>query len=1195
MNSYIGYSGAFAKPTNIPTYDAGTLTDTATYQGVGKMACYGLWKAGIDKSKIAPGFGNAYHFTGTSGAGQQGLSGISQSGIFDIGMADPQGMYGAYLEQWDTIARVPYKGWIDGTTKHFLTYENERSFSEKINWLYSNGYGGVMIYDLLDNYIHTNPTYGGITNYSGVRDKLLKSIKQSVNAAITATPVKIMLDGDSYTNGGNDVGGYRPPLKVLLTSGGYNTDFVGSQTGNHNTSGFTDWEHEGYNGTTVYNHLYGGAGVSAIRTRLTTYNPDIITIQLGSNDLNANTYTTAQFGNYMSWYIDTIFVVKPTIKVILTTIAFPDSTTGYGTTLPNSRIRIANDSIRAIVMRKVNAGKYVLLYDANTTINNPVVNGDLDGGGIHPNLTGNAKWAATMYLKVAQAIMNVTIPIDTTPSVPTLVSPTNGIIDQSVTPTLKWNKVRNVSGVIYYDYYLDPDSTFSVLPFFEAGTTTDTSMIMGSVDNLVGSTKYYWRVSARNSKGTSSGYSGLRHFTTISTLPPGIPVLISPINNKTGVLLTASVVWGAVTGAIEYQIQVDTNNTLPDKTVLLNGITTSTNYSLLGIVSVGKTYYWRVKSHTLTGWSDWSTINSFTVLDIPSIPMVVYPTEGIIGLPLTFSYRWNKNFNTNYYNLQVSTENSFTSGASISYIIDTTITTTNVGLALTENTTYYWRISAVNSSGASAWTMFEPAIGTYYSFTTLNTLVVPDVPILKIPTNGATSQSITPTLVCYRNSNTTDYIWWLSDDSTFSNLQILLATTQDTFITISPNNVTSGTLLNSKTYWWKVAAGNTSGTSIFSNKYHFTTGSFEPPGIPILTNPINNAINILLTDSLKWSAVPNAISYNIQVRNAPFGNAGTWIVDNSTILNYFNMTSGNFQKNTKYFWRVNTTTITGTSAYSVVDSFTTLNIPTAPGLVYPTNILTGLPLSFTYKWHTVSTAIAYVWQISTSATFQNLGSRTLQDTALTVPLSNYSLSGNTTYYWRVCTINAVGASDWSSIYSFTTIPIITAPSIPVLLVPINGAINQEPITAIKWNKISNAEFFQVICSNNNFVDTLDNFTTNDTSSYLGILDYLTTYSWKVRAYNSMGYSNYSATRTFTIKPITDYINADRVRVQFQIWNPRLNRYIMSYGKIPFVFVDTLGIGTANTDKSWIFLKDGDNLVLKCLKDGKYETKQTWTP
>jgi hypothetical protein len=100
--------------------------------------------------------------------------------VFNQGLADPQHTtYGAYPEYWDDEAKVPYKRWTEGGVNHFLTYENSNSFDEKIKWLKANGYGGVMIYDLSSIYINNNPSWGGIINYIGDRQKLLKDIKAS--------------------------------------------------------------------------------------------------------------------------------------------------------------------------------------------------------------------------------------------------------------------------------------------------------------------------------------------------------------------------------------------------------------------------------------------------------------------------------------------------------------------------------------------------------------------------------------------------------------------------------------------------------------------------------------------------------------------------------------------------------------------------------------------------------------------------------------------------------------------------------------------------------------------------------------------------------------------------------------------------------------------------------------------------------
>jgi GH18 family chitinase len=243
MNANFGYSAALHKPS-VAGYDAGTVSDTNTYQGAGKMAPYGLWKAGFDKGKIAPGFGLVYHFTGPTTVGQSnsGTSLFSYT-VFNQGLADPQhATYGAYPEYWDDEAKVPYKRWTESGVNHFLTYENSNSFDEKIKWLKANGYGGVMIYDLSSIYINNNPSWGGIINYIGDRQKLLKDIKASAFGDSTLPDIFVpRIKGQIFFDQNND--GKKNTSEPSLPGWKVNLSGIQTQSVTSDSAGEFKFEH----------------------------------------------------------------------------------------------------------------------------------------------------------------------------------------------------------------------------------------------------------------------------------------------------------------------------------------------------------------------------------------------------------------------------------------------------------------------------------------------------------------------------------------------------------------------------------------------------------------------------------------------------------------------------------------------------------------------------------------------------------------------------------------------------------------------------------------------------------------------------------------------------------------------------------------------------------------------------------------
>lgn len=95
----------------------------------------------------------------------------------------------------------------------------------------------------------------------------------------------------------------------------------------------------------------------------------------------------------------------------------------------------------------------------------------------------------------------------TPPAAPTLVSPDDSATGVSTSPTLFWNSSAQATT---YHLQLSTVSTFAST-VFDDSTLTDTSKQVGLLTN---STTYFWRVSAKNTSGTSS-FSSARSFTTI--------------------------------------------------------------------------------------------------------------------------------------------------------------------------------------------------------------------------------------------------------------------------------------------------------------------------------------------------------------------------------------------------------------------------------------------------------------------------------------------------------------------------------------------------------------------------------------------------------------------------------------------------------------------------------------------------------
>ncbi|GAB3944974.1 hypothetical protein GCM10029976_069980 [Kribbella albertanoniae] len=195
-----------------------------------------------------------------------------------------------------------------------------------------------------------------------------------------ATPTKLMPIGDSNTGSstGSGAGSYRPDLWQLLRADGRPVDFVGS--GAACPANLMDPDHEGHGGWTISQIQANVVGW------LNTYRPDVITLQIGTNDMYDDAAAGAAPGR-LSALIDSITTTLPDVKVFVTTIPQLQD--------PNHHSRVAafNYTIPGIVAAKVAAGKSVTALDANSGLFQPYDFVDM----WHPNYGAASKAAVRWY------------------------------------------------------------------------------------------------------------------------------------------------------------------------------------------------------------------------------------------------------------------------------------------------------------------------------------------------------------------------------------------------------------------------------------------------------------------------------------------------------------------------------------------------------------------------------------------------------------------------------------------------------------------------------------------------------------------------------------------------------------------------------------------------------------------------------
>ncbi len=96
---------------------------------------------------------------------------------------------------------------------------------------------------------------------------------------------------------------------------------------------------------------------------------------------------------------------------------------------------------------------------------------------------------------------------------------------------------------------------------------------------------------------------------TVPPTPPAAPNIISP-----GTSITFK--WNSSIGATKYYLQVNTNSTFTGTSIFDAEVGNVSIYEVTGL-TLGVTYYWRVKAGNDAGWSSWSTIRNVVVNDLP--------------------------------------------------------------------------------------------------------------------------------------------------------------------------------------------------------------------------------------------------------------------------------------------------------------------------------------------------------------------------------------------------------------------------------------------------------------------------------------------------------------------------------------------------------------------------------------------------
>ena len=540
-------------------------------------------------------------------------------------------------------------------------------------------------------------------------------------------------------------------------------------------------------------------------------------------------------------------------------------------------------------------------------------------------------------------------------------------------------------------YYLDVSTSASFSTFVSGYNNLNTGNVTTySLTGLTATTTYYYRIRASNGCSTSTNSNTIM----VNTNPTPVAWAAS---NVTCTSFDAN--WGLVSGATTYFLDIATDALFSTFLSGYNNLNTGNvgTYNITGL-SANTSYYYRIRVNTSCGTS----INSNTITvntAAPSVPVAIAASNTTC---ISFDANWNLSTGATNYFIDVATDVAFTALVSGYNNLNVNNVTTYTITGLNPNTVYYYRVRASNSCTTSS----------NSNTITVNTNPTP----LALAASNITCTSINANWVAV--SGATSYFLDVATDSTFTSFI-------SGYNNLNVNNTTTynvtGLTVNT-TYYYRLRANNTCGTSVNSNTIMFGTTAPDAPTASAASNITCTSANT------NWTAVSGATAYYLDVSSsASFAN----MLPGYNNINTGNVTAYNITGltvNYTYYYRVRSSNGCSISSNSNTSTFGTYG-PAAPSANAATNVACT---SLTANWTGSIGTSTYFIDVATDALFTNFvaGYNNLNvGNVLTYNITG--LTVNTTYYYRVRASNSCTSSSNSNSISLNTV----APALISTLTP----------------------------------------------------------------------------------------------------------------------------------------------------------------
>ncbi|MGI6612080.1 MAG: fibronectin type III domain-containing protein [Candidatus Nanosyncoccaceae bacterium] len=423
-------------------------------------------------------------------------------------------------------------------------------------------------------------------------------------------------------------------------------------------------------------------------------------------------------------------------------------------------------------------------------------------------------------------------------------------------------------------------------------------------------------------------------------------------------------------------------------------------------LSAGFPYSFRVRAVNAVGASPNSNVASATPFTTPAAPLNLTATAGVKQVTLSWTA---PSFTGASAITDYRIEYSSNGGVSWSIFNDgVSANTTTVVTGLADNTTYNFRVSAINGAG----------VGAYYDITSVQATTMGNPP----------STPSTPTATATAVAQIT-LSWTAPNDggSPITGYDIQYRPSGGTWTTVSQGTTTNRTftsLANGTTYEFQVRANNAAGSSSYSSVASATT--WNVPGVPTNLTATPNSDSVILSWTAPASTGGTPITdYQIEYCTATSAGVctGSWTIYNDgTSTNTTATVSGLGSSSTTYYnFRVSainavgtgpsTAPVTAQSSYITVStSSDTVSFQVIPAtadrfnsMTHDITVKTNNPLGYDLRLSTNTTHSNLV-NINNSSLIINPTSASATSPVLDLPVNTWGYRINNTTFGTTTTL-----------------------------------------------------------------------------------------------------------------------------------------------------------------------------------------------